>query len=101
MKKTTRRDVLGTGLVAVGGAFGVGASVLVAGKPQPTSSLGQYEADITSYDRRFRFAFNRTLFRLRLRGRITRQQFRDFRAASFSTFEYRHKIGRASCRERV
>lgn len=90
MKYTaTRRDAL----AIVGGtaaAIAVAGIVSDGATPQPTSSLGQYEADITNEDRLFRFVFNRTLFRLRLRGKITRQQFRDFRAASFSTFEYRH-----------
>lgn len=81
-----RRQVLALGAAAGAGAL---VSSLVDGKePQPTSNLGQYEASITDQDRRFRFALNRAMLRLRMRGKLTRQQFRDFRAATFNTFEY-------------
>lgn len=52
------------------------------------SSGDEVDIPTTVEDRQFRRAFKKALIRLRMRGKVTRKQFREFRHASFSTLGY-------------
>ena len=95
MNPTRRQILLGGGALAVSVSANnfplfAGEGTPVASVTEPTASGESNEIDIptTPKDRQFRRAFKQALVRLRMRGKVTRKQYREFRHASFSTLGY-------------